>query len=407
MELKLYLRILLEKWWLILIAVILTVLPTYFYVNNQPWVYEANATFVIRPRASSADGSEEFVKAVDTLSNRVEINTTFAEVASSDVVKARAVESLGLTGSERKGLSVNSRVIAGTNVLDITVQGLDPVVVRDVASAVSVETVAYVSNLYDVFELEPLDLPEASNKPVSPNKTLNIMVGSFFGLLLGISLIFLLEYLKEPIKEELSFNIIDQETGVYNKTYFMLRLRQEMSRAWRNRYALSVALIEVNNRSLASGNAQQIAATRALPQVTVALGPNLRDEDILAHLGDSIFALLLPDMPGKAAKDLLEEVRAKIGLLSSDEIGNEKGLSVYSAIGIATYQSGDEIDEEAFLVQAAEALTEAGAATYGKVSLYDSPADADSQPPVIDGNELFVSSGRSLRNVVESRKVST
>ena len=406
MELKLYLRILLSKWWLILIAIILTVVPTYFYVNNQPWIYEATTTFVIRPRASSTADTEEFVKAVDTLSNRVEINTTFAEVASSDIVKSRAVESLGLSGEERKGLKISSRVVAGTNVLEITVQGLDPGIARDVAEAVSVETVNYVGNLYDVFELEPLDLPEQSNKPVSPNKTLNIAVGGFFGVLLGISLIFLLEYLKEPAAEELSFNIIDPETGVYNKTYFMLRLRQEMSRAWRNRYALSVALMEVNNRSLASGTSHQIPATKALPQITVALGPNLRDEDVLAHLGNSMFALLLPDMTDKAARDLLEEVRAKIGLLSADEVGTEKGLTIYSAIGIAAYQHG-EIDEEEFLVQAAEALTEAAATTYGKVSLY-SAHETDEQAPVIDGHEVFVSSGRSsLRNVVESRKVST
>ena len=406
MELKLYLRILLGKWWLILIAVVVTVVPTYLYVNEQPWVYEAQATFVIRPRASETGDSADFVKAVDTLSNRVEINTTFAEVASSDIVKDRAVESLGLTGAERRGLKVNSRVVAGTNVLEITVQGLDPAIVRDVAEAVSVETVEYVGGLYDVFELEPLDLPEQSNKPVSPNKVLNIATGGFFGVLLGISLVFLLEYLKTPEEEDLSFNIIDPETGVYNKTFFMLRLRQEMSRAWRNRYALSVALVEVNNRSLASGNSQQIPATKALPQITVALGPNLRDEDVLAHLGDSMFALLLPDMPGKAAKDLLEEVRGKIGLLSPDEMGTEKGLTIYSAIGIATYAQG-EIDEEAFLVQAAEALTEAGTATYGKVSLYTPQGGVeDNQAPVIAGNEVFTS-GRSLRNVVESRKVST
>ena len=405
MELKLYLRILLGKWWLILIAVVATVVPTYLYVNNQPWIYESAATFVIRPRASSEADTEGFVKAVDTLSNRVEINTTFAEVASSSIVKDRAVDALGLSGSERRGLKVNSRVIAGTNVLEITVQGLDPATVRDVAEAISIETVTYIGGLYDVFELEPLDLPEQSNKPVSPNKTLNIAVGGFLGVLLGISLVFLLEYLKGSEEEDVSFNIIDPDTGVYNKTYFMLRLRQEMSRAWRNRYSLSVALLEVNNRSLASGSSQQILAAKALPQVTVSLGPNLRDEDILAHLGDSTFALLLPDMPGKAAKDLLEEVRGKIGLFAPDEMGTEKGLTIYSSIGIASYQNGD-IDEAVFLEQAAEALAEAGTATYGKVSLYTPRAEEDDQAPVIDSTELF-SSGRSLRNVVESRKVSS
>jgi diguanylate cyclase (GGDEF)-like protein len=405
MELKLYLRMLLAKWWLIVAAVILTIVPTYLYVNNQPWVYQSSATFIIRPQAAAAADSSEFVRAVDTLSNRLSINTTFAEVASSTAIKNQAMEALGLSASERRNLSVSSQVIAGTNVLRITVQGLDPVVARDMAQAVSIETVEYVRNLYEVFELEPLDAAEQSNTPISPNKTLNIAVGAFLGLLLGVSLVFLLEYLKEPIEEDISFNIIDPETGVYNKSYLMLRLRQEMSRTWRNHYSLSVALIEISNRSLASGSSQQVPPAKASLQITSVLGSNTRDEDILAHLGDSIFALVLPDMPGKAAKDLLEDTRVKIGLRSPDEAGNENGLTMYSAIGITTYQNSD-INEEELLMQAAEALNEATAATYGKVSLYSDQADgATSTPQVISGNELF-GSERSLRKVVESRRVS-
>ena len=405
MELKLYLRMLLAKWWLIVAAVILTVVPTYLYVNNQPWVYQSSATFIIRPHAAATADSAEFVRAVDTLSNRLSINTTFAEVASSTIIKNQAIEALGLSVSERRNLSVSSQVIAGTNVLRITVQGLDPVIVRDMTQAVSVETVNYVRNLYEVFELEPLDSAEQSNNPISPNKTLNIAVGAFLGLLLGVSLVFLLEYLKEPIEEDISFNIIDPETGVYNKAYLMLRLRQEMSRTWRNHYSLSVALIEINNRSLASGSSQQVPPAKASLQITSVLGSNTRDEDILAHLGDSIFVLVLPDMPGEAAKDLLEDTRVKIGLRSSDEAATESGLTMYSAIGITTYQNSD-INEEELLMQAAEALTEAGAATYGKVSLYTPQSDVTPAPPVISGNELF-GSERSLRKVVESRKVSS
>jgi PleD family two-component response regulator len=131
----------------------------------------------------------------------------------------------------------------------------------------------------------------------------------------------------------------------------------------------------------------------------------MRDEDILAYLGSSMFALLLPDMPGKAAKDLLEDMRVKIGLHSPDEAMTEKGFAVYSSIGITTYQNSD-LNEEELLVQAAEALTEAGAAAYGKVCLYTPHSDATPAPELINGSQLF-GDERSLRKVVESRKVSS
>lgn len=405
MELKLYLRMIMAKWWLILAAFVITLIPTIVLVNRQPWVYESDTTFVIRPRASiSGEGDEQFVDAVDTLSRRVEINTTFAEVASSSLIKQRAIQRLDLSSEERSGLKVNSRVIAGTNVLYISVQGPDPNIVRDFNEAVSIETVNYVSGLYDVFELEPLDIATLPNNPISPNKPLNLAVGGAFGLLLGIVLIFVLEYLKEPLTDDVSFNIIDLETGAYNQPYFMLRLRQELSRAWRNRYSLSVALIEVNHRKLASGAAQQVAAGRALPQITQALGSNLRDEDIVAHLGYSRFALLLPDMPGEAAKDLLEDMRAKIALLSPEEAEDDKGQVVYSSVGIADYRNEDVSDEE-ILIQATQALEEASASTYGKVALFASSTDKGSTKHSQNGIKLHTKE-RSLRKVVESRKVS-
>lgn len=370
MELKLYLQILLKRWWIILTAFVFTLIPTLLFVNSQPWIYETEATFVIRPRSSIAINDDEIVKALDTISRRVEINTTFAEVTSSSLIMGNAIERLALTAEERKGLKVNGKVIAGTNILEIGVQGPDPEVVRDFANAVSLETLIYVRNLYDVFELEPLDEAELPSDPVSPNKALNLTLGGSLGLFLGIGLIFLIEYLKEPIKTDFQVNIIDFETGAYNRPFFMLRLRQELNRARHNGYSFSLALIKVYHRGLMKGVAQPVPAAQALRLIITSLGPNMREEDVLAYMEQGTFALLLPDIPGEAAKDVLTFLRMQIGLVSPGQIDGSQGSAIYGSIGVAAYDDHQLVaDENEMLAQAVQALEEADTAVYGKVHL--------------------------------------
>jgi diguanylate cyclase (GGDEF)-like protein len=374
MELKIYFRIILKYWWIIMGTFALTLLPTYLFVNGQPWVYKTEVTFVIRPRTNIAVNDKEIVDALDTLSRRVEINTTFAEVSSSSLIRQRAIERLALPPEDQHGLKVNSKVVAGTNILEIGVQGPEPEIVRDFANAVSLETLAYVSNLYDVFELEPLDVADLPNDPVSPNKPLNLALGGALGLLLGLGLIFLVEYLQEPVRVDSSINIIDPETGAYNHSYFMLRLRQELSRSRHNNYSFSLALIKIYHRGFVHDVAQPISPAKALRLILTSLDPNIREEDTLAYLEQNTFALLLPHMPGDAAKDLLSFLRNQISLVSPNQIDESQATAIYCSIGIATSHLHTVPGE--ILAQAKQALEEADTAVYGKVHLFTSPAAA-------------------------------
>lgn len=384
MELKIYLRIILKHWWIILGAFVFTLIPTYLFVNSQPWVYETEASFVIRPRPNVDVDNNDMVDALDTISRRVEINTTFAEVSSSSLIKQRAIERLALPREDQLGLQVNSRVIAGTNILEISAQGPDPEIVRDFADAVSQETLTYASNLYDVFELEPLDTADLPSDPVSPNKALNLALGGALGLLLGLSLIFLVEYLQEPVPVYSIVNVIDQETGAYNRAYFMLRLRQELSRSRHNNYSFSLAFIKVYHRGLMQDAAQPFPAAKAMRLILTSLDPNIRDEDILAYMERDTFALLLPHIPGDAAKDLLTFLQTQISLVSPKEIGESQATAIYCAIGIVVSRLDATPSE--MLAQAGQALEEAETAAYGKVHLFTptgpQPQHANGRTPI-------------------------
>jgi diguanylate cyclase (GGDEF)-like protein len=356
MELRTYFRILRKQWWIPLVAFLVVFFATLALSNRQSDIYESQATFVIRPR-SEIVLDDEFVRALDIVSRRIEINTTFAEVANSRLIKESAIAGLDLSPEEQQGLSVSGRVIGGTNILQIVAQGTDPVVVRDFTSAVGDEIVNYVQSLYDVFELQPLDEASLPGAPLRSRLPLNLMLATVLGLGLGMSLVFLLEYLKSPHHEKDSFNIIDRETGVYNKSYFMHRLWQESRRAHRNKYSLVMGMIKVevsDNEEVYSRNEQ----VETLRLIKILARKSLREEDIMARFDYATLVILLPDMTEKKAKSFMENLQSSISSVSHD-VGNGK-FEIKSMVQPVAYPN-QATRQERFLMQVVNSLDEATA----------------------------------------------
>lgn len=356
MELKRYFNILLKRWWLLLGSFLVVFLGVLLLTFRQPFIYEAKTTFVMRPR-SEFIVSDEFVRALDVVSRRVEINTTFAEVVGSRLIKNEAIEQLNLSPEQRQGLSVSGRVIGGTNILEVTAQGRDPAIVRDFANAVGNRTVDYVGRLYDVFELEPLDEAILPRTPVSPKPALNLVLGAVFGLALGAGLVFLLEYLRMPHYDKDSFNVLDRETGAFNKSYLLHRLWQEMSRSKRNKYPLAMGMIkiEIGNSDEEDVDYKQIEALRLVQILSAKV---LRPEDLMARWDDNTLAILLPDMTEERAQLFMEELNLKIESISQEVGGDHHELVLRSTVSAVSYDNY-RMKQELFMEQAVQAIEEA------------------------------------------------
>jgi len=367
MELKIYLRILLRKWWIVLPAFLITFTATIVFTFTQVPTYKATATFVVAP----TDSFEEvwsFVDGLDTLSNRKEIASTYIEVAVSRLIKQEVADELDLPQHQRARLSVYGQLLAGTNVLEISVEGRDPVLVRDFTNMVGDKTRAYVQELYETYDMRPLDRAILPISPVKPNKMLNLAQGAVLGLALGVGLAFLSEYLQAPLESMVNFGILDDETGAYNKRYFKQRLGEEMSRAWRNKYPLSLALMNVDQLEVMGSSYSPQVRSEILHKVAVFLRQYLREEDILAWLDGTVFAFLLPDMPGEKAQDIMEKLQTRMAWTPFEMEKSGVKLNLSGAVGVVAYQHNGTGQDE-FLAGANRALQQAEAAGYGKVCL--------------------------------------
>ncbi|HEY0735633.1 MAG TPA: diguanylate cyclase [Herpetosiphonaceae bacterium] len=364
MELRAYLHILWSKWWIVLLTLLITYSATLIFTYQQVPLYQSNATFVVKlsPTFSS---DKDLAAAVDILSRRTEIGTTFTQVADSRLIKRLAATELGLSGEQRNDVSITSELLPGTNVLKIAIQSHDPVLARNMANAVGANTIAYVQDLYETYKLEPLDQASLPDEPISPNKPLNLALGGIMGLVLGAGFALLAAYLQAPAAQPAGINILDHETEVYTRRFLELRLRQEVSRARRLNSPLSLALLNVDRQRVLAGAPPQIQR-EALRRAALLIVTDLREEDVIARFGDTTFAVLLLDRTPEAAAETVRMLQTKLTSTPLDLAQRDLMLNLQVIVGYADFEPGS-MEAEDLVVNASNALKAAETNASGMV----------------------------------------
>jgi diguanylate cyclase (GGDEF)-like protein len=386
MELKAYLRTLASYWWVVLVVFVMTYAATLAVTFREPPVYQGRATYIVKLNSTYMN-DKDLASAVDILSRRTEIATTYTIVANSRLIKRLAGDAIGLPRGERGGISVSSELVPGTNVVQITVQAGSPELARDFANAVGEQLANYARGLYATYTLEQLDDANASSTPVKPDIGLNLTLGAVMGLLLGVGLAFLVAYLRAPAESVAVAGVLDEETGVYGRRYFISRLRQELARSRRNRYSLGLALVDVDHRGVLASAPPEIRRG-GLRRAGLLLAAQMRDEDLLAHYEGTTFALLLPDMASEPAHAAVERIRSAIADAPITLEQSDARLDLHASAGLVVCE--DVAPEhvatpEALLGRAEEALRRTMTADYGKVEVTPKPAEEQAETREVGG----------------------
>jgi capsular exopolysaccharide synthesis family protein len=208
MELSRYLRVVRHRLWMVIACPILAAVTAGIVSFALPPVYEANVDLAVRPAQllPSTDPNAAAVSATSVLA-------TYALFMTEPPLLNKVIADLGLkTTSDQliKEVKVTPDPLALA--LHINVQDTNPTVARDVANTLVTEFISEVKQIQqtetqtpnprtgdDFVVLSPAVLP---NKPVSPNKTLNVTVAFAAGLLVALGLAFLLDYLDQSVKSD-------------------------------------------------------------------------------------------------------------------------------------------------------------------------------------------------------------
>jgi diguanylate cyclase (GGDEF)-like protein len=146
---------------------------------------------------------------------------------------------------------------------------------------------------------------------------------------------------------------IDHLTGIFNRRYFMDRLREEIDRATRYGTSFAVAFIDIDNFKRINDEHGHLSGDEILKQLTQVCAKQVRDIDTLARIGGEEFALLLPQTAPDEAEHLVERLRACVAATRA-KVG-DAWLDVTVSIGL-TSANRNTLDVNGILRHADEAL---------------------------------------------------
>ncbi|ELC8443051.1 capsular biosynthesis protein [Clostridium perfringens] len=168
--------------------------------------------FVIRPQYEAS--TKLFIGKQETQDNNAynsndvmmyqKLMKTYAELVKTSDLVTKAVNSTELNYNAKyiKGILDNLTVTpsADTQILDLKYKGGNPKEVLEVTEAITNEFIAESKNLIPNGNIQIIQAPQLPEHPVSPNKKLNILIAFVLGLMVGVGVVLLLEYLDNTFK---------------------------------------------------------------------------------------------------------------------------------------------------------------------------------------------------------------
>ena len=159
----------------------------------------------------------------------------------------------------------------------------------------------------------------------------------------------------------------DPLTGVANRRRFHQALEIECLRSARNRYPLSVLMIDLDFFKDVNDRYGHPAGDAALRIVAQLLLLSLRKTDLLARYGGEEFAVLLPETPGEGARVIAERIRQMV--CQKPIVAEGCPMQVSVSIGVASHVDNSEATPEILLKRADLALYRAKALGRNRVEV--------------------------------------
>lgn len=365
MELRSLIRVFVEKWWLVVPAFLMTFGSAAVLTLSQPAVYQSNSTFVVK--VTSVEG-QDVLSALGLLSRQTEIAETYAQAAESRAIRQAANAALRLNARQQDDVQLESSLVAGSNLLQLSVTSTDQRLAQAYNTAVGTALVKFADGLYPSFELVTLDTAGAPGRPVSPNIPLNLGLGLVVALLLAGGVGYVATIISPTARPKAQIEMLDRESSAYSSAFFMLRLRQEMSRVRRANSPLSIALINVNHSGVLD-RADVRVRREALGKLAAFLDAHLRIEDLSGRLEGDTFAILLADTTEADAMEMVESLRGRMALPAIGADPSGQALRASPAAGVVEYD-GQPITVAELIEQARQALRDAEAVPAGKTQSF-------------------------------------
>jgi len=173
-------------------------------------------------------------------------------------------------------------------------------------------------------------------------------------------------------------NILDPLIGIYNRRHLNLKLAEEIKRAHRYNFQLSMLLLDIDHFKNVNDTYGHYIGDLVLKGLGHLLLKNVRETDIVARYGGEEIAVIAPNTSVPAAADLAERLRQVVEtsvMVPADEQEDRQAVSISVSIGVAGLDQ-KIVDKQSLIERTDEALYRAKQKGRNRVVVYNSKGNS-------------------------------
>ncbi|MGL5693389.1 MAG: YveK family protein [Peptostreptococcaceae bacterium] len=178
-----------------LVAMIVSAGVSFFVLDP---VYETNTTLIVN--RNEAQESQNMTG--DEINVAQKLAVTYGKIITSRTVLEDVIKSLNLdltTGQLASKISVGT--VGDTQIIDIKVQDTDPQKAMNIANAIPQVFKKEVTRITKANGAEVIDKAVLPKAPIKPNKVMNVAIAAVLGVMIGLFITFMMEYMDTKIKK--------------------------------------------------------------------------------------------------------------------------------------------------------------------------------------------------------------
>lgn len=142
----------------------------------------------------------------------------------------------------------------------------------------------------------------------------------------------------ENAKIELErLTVTDTLTGIGNRRHFHQKMQEEISRAKRNEYELSVIMFDIDHFKRVNDRYGHDVGDEVLKEYTKLISSSLRETDVFSRIGGEEFIIILPNANKENAMKIAEKLRSTVEAY-------KKVVPITMSFGVTQYIKGEDIE---------------------------------------------------------------
>lgn len=193
-----YFGIIKKRFWIIALITVIAVIVSgaiSFFVLNP--VYEAKSTLIV----NTEKHEDTQMITGDQFNVTQKLAVTYGEIIKSRSVLEDVIKNLKLN-DEYEDLVKNIAVspVKDTQIISISVQDTNKEKARDIANEIPKVFKKEAERITKANDIQVIDKAILPQTPIKPNKMMNIAIAAVLGIMIGLFIVFLIEYLDNKLK---------------------------------------------------------------------------------------------------------------------------------------------------------------------------------------------------------------